>query len=78
MHGRAAEVSSTGRFLQVRFCCTYLLSETAESWYHRYYTREKEAPILTVVIGGNHEASNYMWELYVDFARVLDQGSTDE
>ncbi|KAJ7251235.1 lariat debranching enzyme, C-terminal domain-containing protein [Mycena rebaudengoi] len=22
------------------------------------------APVLTIVIGGNHEASNYMWELY--------------
>ena len=29
----------------------------------RYYTGEKTAPILTLVIGGNHEASNYMWEL---------------
>ena len=31
----------------------------------RYYTGEKKAPVLTLVIGGNHEASNYMWELYV-------------
>lgn len=31
--------------------------------FHRYYSGEKEAPILTLVIGGNHEASNYMWEL---------------
>jgi lariat debranching enzyme len=30
---------------------------------NRYYTGEKEAPVLTIVIGGNHEASNYMWEL---------------
>jgi lariat debranching enzyme len=22
------------------------------------------APVLTVVIGGNHEASNHLWELY--------------
>lgn len=29
----------------------------------RYYTGEKKAPILTIVIGGNHEASNYFWEL---------------
>lgn len=28
-----------------------------------YYSGEKTAPILTLVIGGNHEASNYMWEL---------------
>jgi len=32
--------------------------------FHRYYTGEKKAPMLTIVIGGNHEASNYMWELY--------------
>ena len=29
----------------------------------RYYIGEKEAPLLTIVIGGNHEASNYLWEL---------------
>ncbi|KAG8895020.1 hypothetical protein FRC00_008128, partial [Tulasnella sp. 408] len=28
-----------------------------------YYTKKKVAPVLTVIIGGNHEASNYMWEL---------------
>lgn len=32
--------------------------------FYKYYTGEKTAPILTVVIGGNHEASNYLWELY--------------
>ncbi|GLB42488.1 putative lariat debranching enzyme, C-terminal domain [Lyophyllum shimeji] len=32
--------------------------------FHKYYCGEKTAPILTIVIGGNHEASNYMWELY--------------
>ncbi|CAO1629331.1 unnamed protein product [Parajaminaea phylloscopi] len=32
--------------------------------FHRYYAGEKVAPVLTLVIGGNHEASNYMWELY--------------
>ncbi|KAH8099620.1 DBR1-domain-containing protein [Cristinia sonorae] len=32
--------------------------------FHKYYTGEKKAPILTIVIGGNHEASNYFWELY--------------
>ncbi|TFK45893.1 hypothetical protein OE88DRAFT_1648923 [Heliocybe sulcata] len=30
----------------------------------RYYTGDKTAPVLTVFIGGNHEASNYLWELY--------------
>lgn len=32
--------------------------------FWRYYTGEKTAPVLTIVIGGNHEASNYLWELY--------------
>ncbi|PCH39513.1 hypothetical protein WOLCODRAFT_159105 [Wolfiporia cocos MD-104 SS10] len=30
----------------------------------KYYSGEKRAPILTIVIGGNHEASNHLWELY--------------
>ncbi|CCM04282.1 uncharacterized protein FIBRA_06453 [Fibroporia radiculosa] len=30
----------------------------------KYYSGEKRAPILTIVIGGNHESSNYLWELY--------------
>ncbi|KAJ7471318.1 lariat debranching enzyme, C-terminal domain-containing protein, partial [Mycena galericulata] len=32
--------------------------------FYKYYTGQKKAPVLTIVIGGNHEASNYMWELY--------------
>ncbi|CAE6449313.1 unnamed protein product [Rhizoctonia solani] len=32
--------------------------------FYKYYTGEEKAPILTIVIGGNHEASNYLWELY--------------
>ncbi|KAF9234255.1 lariat debranching enzyme, C-terminal domain-containing protein [Melanogaster broomeanus] len=32
--------------------------------FYKYYTGEKAAPLLTIVIGGNHEASNYLWELY--------------
>ncbi|KAJ8971272.1 hypothetical protein NQ317_001174 [Molorchus minor] len=31
--------------------------------FYKYYTGEKEAPILTIFIGGNHEASNYLQEL---------------
>ncbi|EDO32526.1 predicted protein, partial [Nematostella vectensis] len=33
-----------------------------ESFY-KYYTGEKKAPILTIFIGGNHEATNHLWEL---------------
>ena len=29
----------------------------------RYYSEELTAPILTIFVGGNHEASNYMQEL---------------
>ena len=31
--------------------------------FAHYYSGVKVAPILTLVIGGNHEASNYMHEL---------------
>ncbi|KAE8210000.1 hypothetical protein CF327_g6071 [Tilletia walkeri] len=32
--------------------------------FWQYYAGVKRAPLLTLVIGGNHEASNYMHELY--------------
>ncbi|KAG5462393.1 MAG: hypothetical protein BJ554DRAFT_5287 [Olpidium bornovanus] len=32
--------------------------------FYQYYTGEKKAPYPTLFIGGNHEASNYLWELY--------------
>ncbi|KAJ3852351.1 lariat debranching enzyme, C-terminal domain-containing protein [Lentinula lateritia] len=32
--------------------------------FYKYYIGEKTAPILTLIIGGNHEASNYFWELF--------------
>eukprot|EP01061_Rhynchopus_euleeides_P015192 TRINITY_DN26012_c0_g1_i1.p1 TRINITY_DN26012_c0_g1~~TRINITY_DN26012_c0_g1_i1.p1 ORF type:complete len:505 (+),score=153.39 TRINITY_DN26012_c0_g1_i1:86-1600(+) len=32
--------------------------------FHTYYRGEKRAPVLTIFIGGNHEASNYLWENY--------------
>ncbi|KAK5860629.1 hypothetical protein PBY51_022091 [Eleginops maclovinus] len=31
--------------------------------FYKYYSGEKKAPILTVFIGGNHEASNHLQEL---------------
>lgn len=30
----------------------------------RFYNQEVKAPILTIFIGGNHEASNYLRDLY--------------
>lgn len=32
--------------------------------FYKYYSGEATAPVLTIVIGGNHEASNYFFELY--------------
>ncbi|GER37590.1 lariat debranching enzyme [Striga asiatica] len=32
--------------------------------FWKYYSGEKSAPFPTIFIGGNHEASNYLWELY--------------
>ncbi|KAJ2957021.1 hypothetical protein NQZ79_g7202 [Umbelopsis isabellina] len=32
--------------------------------FHKYYSGSKVVPYPTVFIGGNHEASNYLWELY--------------
>ena len=33
--------------------------------FHKYYSGEKVAPVTTIFIGGNHEASNHLKELYV-------------
>lgn len=32
--------------------------------FHEYYSGARQAPYLTVFVGGNHEASNYLFELY--------------
>ncbi|KAJ2654303.1 lariat debranching enzyme [Coemansia sp. RSA 1200] len=32
--------------------------------FYRYYTGERQAPVLTMFVGGNHEAGNHMRELY--------------
>ncbi|KAI8353277.1 lariat debranching enzyme, C-terminal domain-containing protein [Choanephora cucurbitarum] len=32
--------------------------------FYKYYTGQARAPYPTIFIGGNHEASNYLWELY--------------
>lgn len=32
--------------------------------FHRYYAGEKTAPVLTIFVGGNHEASGYLQELH--------------
>ncbi|KAH8601324.1 lariat debranching enzyme, C-terminal domain-containing protein [Bisporella sp. PMI_857] len=32
--------------------------------FHYYYSGMKKAPYLTIFVGGNHEASSHLWELY--------------
>jgi lariat debranching enzyme len=32
--------------------------------FHEYYSGQRVAPYLTIFIGGNHEASNHLFELY--------------
>ncbi|XP_034917614.1 lariat debranching enzyme [Populus alba] len=32
--------------------------------FWKYYSGREIAPVPTIFIGGNHEASNYLWELY--------------
>ena len=32
--------------------------------FHEYYSSQRTAPYLTIFVGGNHEASNYLFELY--------------
>eukprot|EP00898_Chlorokybus_atmophyticus_P000848 jgi/Chlat1/1764/Chrsp134S02112 len=32
--------------------------------FHSYYSGARVAPVPTLFIGGNHEASNHLWELY--------------
>lgn len=32
--------------------------------FHEYYSGSRHAPYLTIFIGGNHEASNHLFELY--------------
>lgn len=53
--------------------------------FYKYYSGTKKAPILTIFIGGNHEASNYLSELpyggwvcpniyYLGYANVINVG----
>lgn len=32
--------------------------------FYQYYSGQKVAPYPTIFIGGNHEASNHLWELF--------------
>lgn len=39
---------------------------TSQKEWDEEQRRRRVAPYLTVMIGGNHEASNYLWELCVE------------
>lgn len=39
--------------------------------FHQYYAGAKKAPKLTIVIGGNHESSGYMWEWCAHVGRIV-------
>jgi lariat debranching enzyme len=32
--------------------------------FHAYYSGQNKAPYLTIFVGGNHEASSHLWELF--------------
>ena len=58
--------------LSVQFSCSIhevKLKVDRLAWFNecllvfQYYTGERVAPVLTIFIGGNHEASNHLWEL---------------
>lgn len=74
-----AHVTKTGRKVDLLICCGDFqsLRSTADfhsfavppkyhelGSFHKYYTGEKVAPITTLFIGGNHEASQPLQELY--------------
>ena len=31
--------------------------------FHEYYTEKRQAPVLMLFVGGNHESANYLWQL---------------
>ena len=45
-------------------CCALPEKYRTMNSFYKYYSGEKTAPVLTVFVGGNHEASNHLRELY--------------
>ena len=73
------KLSSTSKNIDILLCCgdVQTLRNTndyhslnvppkykAMGDFHAYYSGQKVAPILTIMIGGNHESSNYLQELH--------------
>lgn len=64
MYGSSKEVFRYGRILQVNNCSKFFVFKITGSFsFYRFYTGQQVAPILTIFIGGNHEASNHLQEL---------------
>lgn len=43
--------------------CSYPIERRHMNTFYKYYSGEKQAPVLTIFIGGNHEAYNHLREL---------------
>lgn len=70
VHGSTGQVQNDADLLQVSYVLFALFSvifvwNLANIYWSncRYYSGEKKAPILTIFVGGNHEASNHLQEL---------------
>ena len=65
MHVRARQVQDARHLLQGACCAwnPYKRAHGRSPWLAQYYTGEAEAPYPTIFVGGNHEASNYLWEV---------------
>lgn len=62
MHVRAGQVQNDGQLLQGERVVARVGVSFAQQLSLQYYTGEVVAPIPTIFVGGNHEASNYLWE----------------
>lgn len=94
-HCRAVVVGLVSRFHRKLYFLRHFCWKFRNQYFHRihvnpaircrYYSGEKVAPVLTIFIGGNHEASNYLQELpyggwvapniyYIGYASVVTIG----
>uniref|UniRef100_A0A5F9CN59 Lariat debranching enzyme n=1 Tax=Oryctolagus cuniculus TaxID=9986 RepID=A0A5F9CN59_RABIT len=61
--GKAFFILSRRTTTDSEFIITLNLKYRHMQTFYRYYSGEKKAPVLTIFIGGNHEASNHLQEL---------------
>jgi hypothetical protein len=55
-----AAVLHTNAWLTHCMPCAHHYLNRKLATYHDYYHGRKQAPVMTIFIGGNHEASNYL------------------